>query len=104
MVKYHMHLKKLKIPIFYFSFHEVGLQDLPAMICYVTEYKNESLMYIGYSMGTTAFYVMATERSDISSKIRVMISLAPVAFMNHVKTPIRIIAPFANNIEVISIF
>ncbi|XP_033217874.1 lipase 3-like [Belonocnema kinseyi] len=87
-----------------FSFHEVGLYDLPAMISYVTKKKNQSLIYIGHSMGTTAFYVMATQRPDMNSNVRVMFSLAPVAFMRHIKSPIRILAPLANEIELIAQF
>ncbi|XP_043473344.1 lipase 3-like isoform X2 [Leptopilina heterotoma] len=87
-----------------FSFHEMGVRDLPAMINYVTNYKKDSLMYIGHSMGTTTFYIMSSEKPEMTSKIRIMFSLAPVAFMNHLKSPIRIFAPFANNIKLIAHF
>lgn len=78
----------------------MGIRDLPAMINYVTDYKKDSLIYIGHSMGTTTFYVMSSEIPEMSSKVRIMFSLAPVAFMNHLKSPIRFLAPFANNIKV----
>lgn len=79
----------------------MGIYDLPAIIDYIISYKNEeTIFYVGHSMGTTMFYVMASERPDIARKIRAMFSLAPVAFLNHVKSPIRILAPYVRDIEV----
>jgi len=57
-------------------------------------------MYIGHSMGTTAFYVMASEVPKFNRMVRVMVSFAPVAFMKHIKSPIRFFAPFAKDYEV----
>ncbi|PSN34873.1 Lipase 3 [Blattella germanica] len=40
-----------------FSWHEMGVYDVPAMIDYILkETEEEKLHYIGYSMGTTMFY------------------------------------------------
>ncbi|XP_058809606.1 gastric triacylglycerol lipase-like isoform X3 [Phymastichus coffea] len=75
-----------------FSFNEIGLYDIPAEISYILKHQNSSLFYIGHSMGTTAFYVMATERPDITSKITLMFSFAPIAFLNHIALPLRITA------------
>lgn len=86
----------------YFSWDEMGLYDLPAVITYITNYKSDTLIYIGHSMGTTMFYVMASKRPDVADKVRAMMSLAPVAYVSHVKSPVRIVAPFAHNLEVIS--
>ncbi|XP_015184618.1 PREDICTED: lipase 3-like, partial [Polistes dominula] len=66
-----------------FCFHELGIYDLPAMISYITNVKQSNLTYIGHSMGTTSFYVMSSLRSDIASKVQMMFSLAPVAYMGH---------------------
>ncbi|XP_024882714.1 uncharacterized protein LOC112461630 [Temnothorax curvispinosus] len=88
-----------------FSFHEMGVYDLPAMILYITNMTSQPLhTYIGHSMGSTASYVMATERPDIARMVRAIISLAPVAFSKHIKSPIRIFAPFVNDYEIIAHF
>ncbi|XP_066583639.1 lipase 3-like [Prorops nasuta] len=86
-----------------FSWHEIGINDLPAMITYVTQYTKSNLTYIGHSMGTTVFYVMVSQHPRILEKcsIQAMFSLAPIAFMNHLKSPIRIVAPFARDIQLI---
>ncbi|XP_018362953.1 PREDICTED: lipase 3-like [Trachymyrmex cornetzi] len=83
-----------------FSFHEMGVYDLPAMILHITNVTSQPLhTYIGHSMGTTASYVMAAERPEIARMVRLIISFAPVAFMTHIKSPIRFLTPFAGNIE-----
>lgn len=44
--------------------------------------------------GTTAFYVMATEKPEYNKKIKCHISLAPVAFMKNLYSPLlRLFAP-----------
>lgn len=79
----------------------MGIYDLPAMVSYITNVRFKLLhTYIGHSMGTTAFYVMAVECPQITRMVQEMISLAPVAFMQHIKSPIRYFAPFANDYEV----
>jgi len=86
---------------FFVSFHEMGVYDLPAMISYITNTNSQPLYaYIGHSMGTTASYVMAAERPEIARKVRMIISLAPTAFLKHMKSPIRFLTPFAKNIQV----
>ncbi|KYN36038.1 Lipase 3 [Trachymyrmex septentrionalis] len=88
-----------------FSFHELGIYDLPAMISHITNTTSQKLnMYIGHSMGTTASYVMAAERPDIARMVQAIISLAPVAFVEHIESPIRHFAPFVNKLEIIAHF
>ncbi|XP_046394878.1 lipase 3-like [Ischnura elegans] len=85
-----------------FSFHEMGYHDLPAEIDYVLETTEQrDLVYVGHSMGTTMFYVMMATRPEFGPKIRAMFSLAPVMYMGRVKSPIRLLAPFADDLEFI---
>ncbi|KAJ8718192.1 hypothetical protein PYW07_006122 [Mythimna separata] len=78
-----------------FSWHEIGVYDLPAMIDYVLRKRNlKSLKYIGHSQGTTAFFVMASEKPENNAKVSVMVALSPVVFMSKVRSPIvRLLAP-----------
>ncbi|XP_068617398.1 lipase member J-like [Battus philenor] len=72
-----------------FTWDEIGQHDLPSMIDYVLEQtRMEALYYVGHSQGTTSFYVMISLKPDYNKKIKVMFSLAPVAWMGHVKSPI----------------
>lgn len=59
------------------------------------------LIYVGHSMGTTMNFVLLSEKPEYNEKIRLFIALAPVAFMTHIKSPIRFLAPFSKDIEVI---
>lgn len=78
-----------------FSWDEIGRFDLPAMIDYVLRVVNQpTLKYVGFSQGTTSFFVMASERPDYNDKISLMVALSPVVWMAHVKSPVlRLIAP-----------
>ncbi|XP_045497523.1 LOW QUALITY PROTEIN: lipase 1-like [Colias croceus] len=60
-----------------FSWHEIGVFVVPAMIdhvLYITN--NKKLIYIGYSQGNTAFLVMCSMRPEYNEKISLMISLS----------------------------
>lgn len=53
-----------------FSWHEIGVLDLPAMIDYVlAETEQTKLQYIGHSQGTTAFFVMTAQHPEYNHKI-----------------------------------
>lgn len=76
--------------------------DLPTMIDYIidtTEF--EQLHYVGHSQGTTAFFVMASERPEYNDKVIMMHALAPIAFMGNIKgTLARTMATVLSNTEV----
>lgn len=79
----------------------MGLYDLPATIDYILERTNRSqLNYIGHSMGTCIFFVMCSMLPEYNHKIRVQISLAPVAYVHHMTSTLNNLVPFANQIQV----
>ncbi|XP_025198683.1 lipase 3-like [Melanaphis sacchari] len=83
-----------------FSLHEVGMFDLPASFDYILMKTNaRQLHYIGYSMGTSVFYIMASERHEYHQKIRSQISLAPVAYLFNTRSSVRHIAPYAKKMN-----
>jgi pimeloyl-ACP methyl ester carboxylesterase len=84
-----MLLKINSSPFWFYSWHEMGLYDLPAMVDYVLNRTGqEDLYYIGYSMGATMFFVFASIKPEYNEKIRLMIALAPSTFMANSTTPI----------------
>lgn len=89
-----------------FSWHEIGVYDLPAMIDYVLAQTNQQkLQYAGHSQGTTSFFVMASERPEYNDKIISMQALAPVAFMSNLRSPfVRAMVLFLNTLDVSIIF
>lgn len=89
-----------------FSWHEIGKYDLPANIDYILDItEKEKLHYIGYSQGTTSFFVMMSERPKYHEKIISMNALAPVAFLANLKHPIhRALRTYYKPIKFISEF
>ncbi|PNF27545.1 Lipase 3 [Cryptotermes secundus] len=87
--KKHLSLSTSDSKFWDFSWHEMGIYDLPAAIDYVLEQTSQpDLYYIGHSMGTTMFFVMTSTLTEYNSKIRLMTALAPIAYMAFVKSPI----------------
>ncbi|KAE9542562.1 hypothetical protein AGLY_002473 [Aphis glycines] len=85
-----------------FSLHEVGKYDIPATIDYILSITNSTqLHYIGYSMGSCVFFIMASERPEYQPKIRSQISLAPVAFLSNTRSSLRFMAPYAKMLNVV---
>lgn len=90
-----------------FSWHEMALYDVPAEIDFVYAMRElerndtrKNLLYVGHSMGTTMAFVLLASRPEYNAKIQAVFAMAPVAFMGHVKSPIRLLAPFSHDIEV----
>lgn len=102
-----------------FSFHEMGTIDLPESIDYVLNVTGaEGLYYTGHSMGTSQFFVMGnlqsfisfvyidqyiiagSERPEYMEKIKLASLMAPVSYTEHMKSPIALMAPFSNSVEV----
>jgi len=46
------------------------------------------------------FFVSMAERPEYNDKIQLMSALAPVAYTQHMISPLRQLAPFVNEIEV----
>ncbi|XP_055546085.1 lipase 3-like [Wyeomyia smithii] len=84
-----------------FSWHEIGVYDVPAMIdCVLNVTGKEKLHYLGHSQGSTTFFVMASIRPEFNDKIILMQALAPVAYMDYVKSPL--LSYFVRHMGVIS--
>jgi lysosomal acid lipase/cholesteryl ester hydrolase len=83
----HKYLAVSKKQYWDFSWHQIGLYDLPAAIDYILAMTSQTkLHYIGFSEGTTAFFVMASERLEYNHKIKTMQALSPVAFLQKISS------------------
>lgn len=98
----HTYLKLTQPQYWDFSWHEIGVRDLPAMIDYVLKYTGQrSLYYVGHSQGTTAFFVMLSELPEYNQKIRTMFALAPVAYMSNIPSiQLRFVCKFLDELKV----
>lgn len=71
-----------------FSWNEMGLYDLPAMIDYVLAVtRSRQVFYVGHSQGTTAPLVMLSSRPEYNQKILQLHLLAPVIFLFNRRHP-----------------
>nr|XP_023020414.1 lipase 3-like [Leptinotarsa decemlineata] len=84
-----------------FSFNEMGTKDLPAAMYYISNSTNKpgEIIYVGHSMGTTMFFVFASLKQQAAKNVKIMVGLAPVAYVSRMKSPIRYLAPFSNDFE-----
>lgn len=80
----------------------MGKYDIPAMVDkIISATGHQKIHYVGHSMGTTGFMVTMNKRPEYAEKIIMANLLAPVAFVEHMKSPIKLIAPFVDEIEVL---
>ncbi|XP_039502019.1 lipase 1 [Drosophila santomea] len=64
-----------------FSWHEIGMYDLPAMIDHVLRVTGfPKLHYAGHSQGCTSFFVMCSMRPAYNAKVVSMQALAPAVY------------------------
>ena len=79
----------------------MGEFDLPAMLKHVMSYtQKDEVFYVGHSMGTTTFMVMANKHPEMMRHIKLANLFAPIAYVSHMISPLRLIAPFAEKIQV----
>lgn len=78
-----------------FSFEEHANYDLPAMVDYaLNTTSQESLYYVGHSMGTMIAFAKLSEDKEFQKKIKLFFALAPVAKLRHMYGPLELMANF----------
>jgi pimeloyl-ACP methyl ester carboxylesterase len=79
-----------------FSWHEIGISDVPAMIDYILAATGAlKVFYVGHSQGGTAYTVMLSTRPEYNQKIALGHLLSPTIFMKNAPHPgFREIAPY----------
>ncbi|XP_050294890.1 lipase 3-like isoform X2 [Anthonomus grandis grandis] len=83
-----------------FSWHEIATEDLPTTLYHISNStgKPGEIIYIGHSMGTTMSFVLASTLPEVAKNLKLIVSLAPTVFMKHLRSPLRYIAPFCNDV------
>ena len=78
-----------------FSFHEMGIYDIPAVIDYINSINKsgEKIIYFGHSQGTTLMFSGLTQKFEFYKKnIKLFVALAPVARLTHIGTTLNILS------------
>lgn len=88
MIKLFFYFPYSTVDYFGFSFQQIGYYDLPAFIDYILDLTNqEKLFYVGHSQGTTSFFAFASTRLEYNEKIRLSVTLSPVAYVRQLPNP-----------------
>jgi len=81
----------------------MGIWEFPASIDYALEVTGEdSLFFVGHSMGGAFFMSGMSTHPQYNSKIRAFFGFAPAVHLHRMTSPIRILAPIANDIHAIA--
>lgn len=101
--KRHINIKESNKKAFYnFSYHEIGMYDIPANIDYILNATNQNqLHYIGHSQGGATFLIMTSTRPEYNRKIRHSSLLAPAAFLWNVNPLLGLLANMGKMLDVI---
>ena len=93
--------KIISIFIHLLSWQEMGAYDIPAMIDKIKEVTGqEKMFYVGHSMGTTGLMAMANQKPEYQETIILANFLAPIAYVDHMTSPIHYLAPFVDSVAV----
>ncbi|KAF5398942.1 Gastric triacylglycerol lipase [Paragonimus heterotremus] len=83
-----------------FSWDQMAQFDLPSSLYYVLNVTGAQKMgYVGHSQGCQIALAQFDRDPQLQSRISVFIAFAPVAFLGHLRSPIRFVAPLAQTLE-----
>lgn len=72
-----------------FSFHEIGLFDLPAMLDFMLEHTKQSkTFYVGHSQGTCSLLALLSSQPSYNDKINEAHLMTPAVFMRNATSPL----------------
>lgn len=83
-----------------FSWDEMAKYDLTSIFELVFAKTEQRFLYIGHSMGTTAFFAHMSMYPENIKYCKAMYALAPVCYMNHVRGALNLFVPYVREIEV----
>ncbi|XP_030806951.1 lipase member M-like [Camarhynchus parvulus] len=72
-----------------FSFHEMAVYDLPAMVGFILmQTEQEQLFYVGHAQGSSLGFIAFSSLPHLAKKIKLFFALAPVYTFRHVRGPV----------------
>ncbi|KFQ28617.1 Lipase member M, partial [Merops nubicus] len=85
----HQYLSADQVEFWDFSFHEMAMYDLPAMIDFVLQKTEQKQIYfVGYSQGCTIALIAFSSMPELAQKIKMFFALAPAVTMKYARSPI----------------
>ncbi|NWH60264.1 LIPM Lipase, partial [Geococcyx californianus] len=85
----HQHFSADHVEFWDFSFHEMAMYDLPAMIDFVLQKTGQQqIYYIGYSQGCTIALIAFSSMPELAQKVKMFFALAPAVTFKYAKSPL----------------
>lgn len=86
-----------------FSWDEMAMYDLPALLNKTMEVSGaERVYYVAHSMGTMAGFAKFSTDPALAKKIRQFYAIGPVLQMKHVEGPVKYAAPFTKYLGMVT--
>ncbi|XP_050719392.1 lipase lipl-4-like [Eriocheir sinensis] len=83
-----------------FTWSEPARYDVPAMLSYVMKVSgSKKVSYVGHSMGASLLFVSLHLYPVMNTWLHGVAALAPAAYMHNKQGPLRVVAPFIEEIE-----
>ncbi|XP_027548755.1 lipase member M-like [Neopelma chrysocephalum] len=72
-----------------FSFHEMAIYDLPAMVGFIImQTEQEKLFYVGHAQGSSLGFIAFSSLPHLGEKIKLFFALTPGYTLNHIRSPV----------------
>ncbi|XP_044259500.1 lipase member K-like isoform X2 [Tribolium madens] len=99
----HVNLTTSDAKFWDFSFHEIGLFDYKTIIDFVKMKTGSKIVFISHSMSTTASLIYSSLRpKEAKDSVKVFISMSPVCYLKHVRSPVKYLAYFTPYLKMIN--
>ncbi|XP_074647416.1 gastric triacylglycerol lipase-like [Tubulanus polymorphus] len=90
----HVKLNVKDVEFWDFSWDEMALKDLPAMISQALKISNvKQLNYVGFSQGTMIGYAGFSRNQTLGKQIKSFMALGPVSTLKYIGSPLKYFAP-----------
>lgn len=87
-----------------YSWDEMARYDLPAMLKFVLAKTSQpSLYYAGHSQGTLIGFAEFSRNKELAKVVKKFFALGPVATVGYMESPIKYLAAFLPELEVLYI-
>ncbi|KFO76821.1 Lysosomal acid lipase/cholesteryl ester hydrolase, partial [Cuculus canorus] len=91
----HQYLTDNQVKFWNFSFHEMAMYDLPAMIDFVLEKTGQQqIYYVGHSQGCSIALIAFSSMPELAQRVKMFFALAPAVTFKYAKSPLVKIALF----------
>uniref|UniRef100_A0A8C5U421 Partial AB-hydrolase lipase domain-containing protein n=1 Tax=Malurus cyaneus samueli TaxID=2593467 RepID=A0A8C5U421_9PASS len=85
----HQNLSVDSVEFWDFSFHEMAMYDLPAMVGFILmQTEQEKLFYVGHAQGNTLGFIAFSSLPHLAKKIKLFFALAPVSTLRYARGPV----------------